>query len=250
MNMDAHHEAGPAGGLEELEQVRAFWDRYGTRITIAAAVVAIAIAGVNMVKSRSHRRVLDAAAQLAAARSAQDLEAIVSDYSGTPSAPLALLQLAKAAYDSGNYSQAMTHYETFTQRYAQHELADAAVMGAIHCREARGELAAAEAAFKAFAEAHPKHFLAAQALLGEARCLEQLGRFDEARVIFENMVATRGDSMWGDRAKDALDTLEDRREAYNNPPAVAAPAAAPFMPELVIPNTLAAPAGEPGDSGQ
>jgi tetratricopeptide (TPR) repeat protein len=111
-------------------------------------------------------------------------------------------------------------------------------VGLIHCREARGELQAAEAAFKAFAEANPSHFLAATALLGQARCLEQLGRFDDSRIIYEDMIANRGDSMWGDRAAELLETLEDRIDLYNNPPAVAAP----VMPELALPESLGAPA--------
>jgi predicted negative regulator of RcsB-dependent stress response len=239
--MEPTHEEHPEGGIEELENLKNFWGDHGTKITVVLAVVAIAVAGTNMVKSRRQGRLADASAQLGAARSAQDLEAIVADYGATPSAPLALLQLGKTAYDGGDVNQAMTHYETFTQRYAKHDLAAVAEMGLIHCREARGDLDEAEAAFKAFAAANPEHFMTAQALLGQARCLEQLGRFDDARVIFEDLIAARGDTAWGDRASEALETLEERRETYLNPPPVAAVPVMPMMPELVIPSAVTAP---------
>jgi len=229
-----HHE----GGIPELEQLKMFWAEQGTKITIVAAVIAVAVFGSNMYRSHKRGAVADGSAQLAAARSLQDLEAVVADYGSTPAAPLALLQLGKAAYDMGDYNGAMAHYERFADGYADHELASVAEVGMIHCREARGEVPAAEAAFKAFAAADPEHFLAGTAELGQARCLEQLGRFDDARIIYEDMVANRGDSMWGDRATEQLDTLEERIELYNNPPA----ASAPVMPELALPDSLGAPA--------
>ncbi len=239
MNMEAeHHDEPIEGGIPELEQIKTFWRNHGTHITIVAAVLALGVFGTKMVRSNKRRAVADASVQLAAARSAQELEAVVADYGSTPSAPLALLQLGKASYDMGNYNGAMTHYERFADRYADHELASVAEVGLIHCREARGELQAAEAAFKAFVAADPKHFLAATAQLGQGRCLEQLGRFDDARIVYEDMVANRGDSMWGDRATEQLESLEDRIEAYNNPPT----ASAPVMPELALPDSLGAPA--------
>ncbi|MDP7024144.1 MAG: tetratricopeptide repeat protein [Kiritimatiellia bacterium] len=234
-----HHGDHPEGGIPELEMVKAFWRERGTHITIVAAVIAVAVFGCNMVRSHKRRSITDASAQLAAARSIQDLEAIVADYGSTPSAPLALLQLAKTSYDMGNFSGAMMHYEGFADKYADHELASVAEVGLIHCREARGELQAAASEFKAFAEANPADFLAPTAQLGQARCLEQLGQFDDARIIYENMVADLSDdSMWGDRAAEQLETLEDRQELYLNPPPVAAPA----MPGFALPESLGAPA--------
>ncbi len=239
MTMDAeHHEEHHGGEIPELERAKAYWREHGTRITIIAAVAVVVVLGVNMVRSRKQRAVADASAQLAAARSGAELQAIVDDYASTPSAPLALLRLAKRAYDFGDYNGAMASYETFADRYSDHELASVAEVGLIHCREARGEVQAAEAEFKAFAEAHPDNFLAPTALLGQARCMEQLGRFDDARIVYENMVADRSDSVWGDRAAEMLETMDDRIDAYNNPPSVAAP----VMPELAIPESLGVPA--------
>jgi predicted negative regulator of RcsB-dependent stress response len=243
MNMDVEHpeaprEEHPEGGIPELEAVKAFWRERGTHITIVAAVIAVAVFGSNMVRSHKRRSIADASAQLAASRSTQDLEAIVADYGSTPSAPLALLQLAKASYDMGNFNGAMMHYESFVDSYAGHELASVAEVGLIHCREARGELQAAASEFKAFAEANSDDFLAPTAQLGQARCVEQLGRFDDARIIYENMVADLGDSMWSDLAAEQLETLEDRRDLYLNPPAVAAPA----MSGFALPESLGVPA--------
>jgi predicted negative regulator of RcsB-dependent stress response len=237
MNMEPAHHEQPAHGLAEIEKLKLFWDTYGTRITVVAAIVAIAVAGSNWMRSRRAQGVADASAQLSAARTVADLEAIVADYGSTPSAPLAMLQMAKAAYDGGDYNGAMTQYESFRDRYPKHAWVSVAEVGIVQCREARGEMEAAEAAFEEFAVAHPDHFLATQALLGQARCLEQLGRFDDSRVVLENVVATRGDTAWGDHAGQLLETLEDRRETYNNPPVVAAP----VMPELIIPEGFAAP---------
>ncbi len=238
-----HHERPVDDGIPELEQLKAFWRDHGTHVTIVAAVIAVAVFGTNMYRSRQQRSIADASAQLAAARTAQDLEAVVADYGSTPSAPLALLQLGKAAYDMGNYSGAMPHYQGFMDRYSDHELASVAELGVIHCREAGGDIQGAEAAFKAFADARPDHFMAPTARLGQARCMEQLGRFDDARIIYEDMVAARSDSVWGDRAAEQLEGLEERREIFNNPPAVTAPS----MQEFSLPETfdLSADEAEP-----
>lgn len=238
MNMDAdHHAKHHDGEIPELEQVKAFWRDHGTHITIAAAIVAVVVVGTNMYRSHRQGAIADASAQLAAARTVQDLEAVVANYGATPSAPLALLQLAKANYDMGHYNGAMTHYETLINDYGDHALARIATLGRLHCREAQGELQAAAAGFKTFADANPDHFLTPTARLGQARCLEQMGRFDEARVVFENVIATHGDSIWSDRAADMLDTQADRTEVYENPPA----ATMPVMPELALPDSQGAP---------
>ena len=236
MNMEPTH-VEVESGIEELQQVKAFWNDHGTKITIVAAVIAVTLGGSNLYKTHRQGRVADAAAQLTAARSAQELEALVESYGSTPSAPLAVLQLAKTAYDGEDYNRALAHYETFLDRYADHELASVARLGKIHCGEARGDWRAAEEAFRLFVAENPSHFLTGQASLGQARCLEQLGRFDDARVAYENMVAGDGESMWGDRAAEALETLADRQETYNNPP----PVAAPVMPILDIPGAITAP---------
>ncbi|NQU41546.1 MAG: tetratricopeptide repeat protein [Lentisphaerae bacterium] len=236
MNTEPTHVQTDSG-LEDIEKLQHFWNDHGTKITIVVAIIAVAIGGSNLYKRRQQGRIADASAQLAAARNAEDLEALVESYGSTPSAPLALLQLAKTAYDGGDYARAQEHYEAFGSHYARHELADVARLGLIHCREARGELQAAEEGFSAFLADNPKHFLAGQASLGQARCLEQLGRFEDARVAYENMVASEDESLWSGRAAESLEGLADREELYNNPP----PVAAPMMPVLDIPGAITAP---------
>lgn len=201
---DAHDQAAVSEN-EQLKQIA--WDQWKNWLGSTAVVVVVL---VGLMLYRSHKANEEAAANrmLGEARTVQALTAIRTQYPGTPAAPLALLQIAKSQFDSGDYLAASTSYNEFLADNAKHPMASVAELGKIHCSEAMGQTAAALAAFKAFAEKNPDSFLAAEATLGYARCLQQLGRLDEARTAYEDFLTAHPKTPWKGEIEDALKTVE------------------------------------------
>ena len=190
--------------VDDLKALRDLADRYGRQAALATGVVVVAILAAFWYRTHKQNQREEAVAQLSAARTPQDLEALVSDYGDTPVIPLALLKLAKGYFDNGNYDMALTRYTEFEEKYTDHEMLPAAGLGRVHCLEARGQLQEALAGFEAFTTLHPGHFLQPEAVLGRGRCLEQLGRHDEARTVYEDFIAANPDNGWTPRAEELL----------------------------------------------
>jgi tetratricopeptide (TPR) repeat protein len=203
-------ETEAAGYSDELEVLKASVKTHGLRVAVGVAVALVIVFGVRMYYARRAGAAADASAMLMSARSVQDLEALVEQYGKSPSAPLAMLKLAKGYFDLDNYDQAFNRYVDFLERYPEHALGGIAELGKLHCLEARGQVAEALAGFELFLSDNPQHFLEAQAVFGRARCLEQLDRMDDARIVYEDFIAANPNSGWVSRAEEMLDTMEHR----------------------------------------
>jgi predicted negative regulator of RcsB-dependent stress response len=210
--------------IQELEDLKEVARIYGARVLIVVAACVLGIGGYVFTQTNQKNKIEEASSRLGLARQMQDLEAVAAQYPSTPAAPLAVIQLAKSYYDNGDYDMALNKYMEFEQKYSKHELLPAAVMGRLHCTEARMQFQEALTGFQDFVKQYPDHSLKNFALFGQGRCLEQLGRPDEARVIYENLIAsdTNQESEWVPRAEEALSDLKRNKTAKSKP--VAGPA--------------------------
>jgi hypothetical protein len=230
MNAEAEHP-------EELEHFKEMVTRHGASIAIGAGVVLIAVVVVLFIRGRGESSERDALALLASARTITDLEAVANNYSGTPTAPLAILRLAKGYYDSGNFGLAVQKYDSFASQYAEHPFAPAAVLGKTHCIEAQGRLQEALGQYRDFVSREPEHFLMSQAVFGEGRCLESLWKLEDARIVYETFMAENPDSPWLARVEDMLAAVNrkiargDTAPAPTLQPAFGVPVA-PQLPEF------------------
>ena len=191
---------------DEIGEVKAIL-RENVKPIVAVACILIAGFAVLVVRHVRASAGIRSSEMLSSARSVQDLEMVIARHPSTLAAPLALLRLAKAHFDSGNYEVALNKYDEFKLKFPEHQMADAADLGKIHCMEARGQLAEALTAFTTFVRGHPDHFLRPQALFGQARCLQQLGRLREARTLYEDFIAKNPGSVWLSRAEESLRTV-------------------------------------------
>jgi tetratricopeptide (TPR) repeat protein len=217
MNTETTTTQQPEAPAHDLQHAIDFFKRYGHHCSIALSVVLLAVIGFQIHAASGRKAVRTAAEKLASVKTLQELDALVADYPKAPTTPLALLRLAKAHFDGGNYDAALAKYTEFSLKYGTHPLADGAEMGRIHCMEARGQFNEAASAFAAFVAAHPNHFLAPQAMFGQGRCLEQLGRDSEAKILYEDFIAAHPDSEWRSRAEEALALAKSRLAGVKNP---------------------------------
>lgn len=222
---------------DEIEQVREWLRVHGARSVVLFLALAIVLGASVMYRSRQKAMVDEAAFQLGMARQVQDLETVAAQYSSTPSAPLAVLTLAKTYYDNGDFDRALNKYLEFTQNYPKNELLPAALLGQYHCMEARLQFREALAGFEEFPKKYPDHFLRKFATFGKARCLEQLGQREDARVVYENFIASEKEGDWIPRAEEALADLKRSQISAKKPlpvfdPTTIAPTSAPSLLDL------------------
>ncbi len=207
--------------VQELKDLKSFLQEHGVPVAIGVCLFVAACLALAYRYNKQEEIKQESSKKLFNAQSPQDLNFIVEQQSSAPAAPLALLKLAKASFDSGNYDVAMSKYNDFKMKYPNHELAGVAELGIIHCTEARGQWDEAATAFSNFIMKNPKHFLTSEAIFGQARCLEQLGRYKEAKALYEDFITAHQQSGWLPRAKELLDAATKNAREGAKPPTAA-----------------------------
>ena len=84
-----------------------------------------------------------------------------------------------------------------------------------HCAEAQGRTQEALYKFKSFANEHPDHFLIVQASFGQGRCLEILSQLENARDLYEAMLANDTSAIWNTRINDFLNRINKKIDKMN-----------------------------------
>jgi predicted negative regulator of RcsB-dependent stress response len=190
----------------EVPQVLQFIKKYGYQIGIGIMVVAVALMAANAIRARQANKRIAAETLRTSAVSTDQISEVLDQYSSTPSAPLALLTLARDAFNEGNVFQARAHYEQFLADYKKHELTPVAQFGLASCSEADGDFDGAIEQFKALTE-DQRSFLRPAAIIGLARSLEQAGKPDDARVVLEDYVTEGPSAAWTSDVELALAKL-------------------------------------------
>lgn len=117
---------------ETIDDLKAWWKRWGNQITTAILVVAIALAGVQGWRWWKHSRAEQAAALYAGLSAAvrgndlakaKDAVAQLEDkYSGTGYAPRAAMVLARMLFDAGDKAGARTQLQWALEQASEDEL--------------------------------------------------------------------------------------------------------------------------------
>lgn len=218
MNTEKHSTVSP-GGTKVKSSMSLFLETHGIPVGTAARIAVgvgtlmlVCLVAVFLVWRRSQAARIDAEASrgLLTARTQANLESLMERCSASPLAPLIMLKQAQTQYSDGNYELSMNTCERFLKQYPKHELAPAAELGLVFCREAfPGGAEDAQKGFAAFIAKNPSSFLVNEAIFGRARCLEQLGRNEEARQVYEDFkVAHPTENVWQDRADAGLRLVE------------------------------------------
>jgi len=184
------------------------------KYAVPTTIVILAVCGFFLfdryLKSSKASREAKASTALMNAMSADDYQDILDDYGSTSSAPLAMMQLAKARFSDGNYDAAQELYNQFLKKYGKHEMALEAELNAVTCREAKGEYSEAHLLYGDFASKHSDSYLAPVAMLGQARCLEAMGNDAEAKRAYEDLIVAYPGSSWSDLAQIRMSVIESK----------------------------------------
>lgn len=197
---DAAHEGWTS--LGEL------WRAYGQRVAIAVLIGAIAYLVYVGALTLRRQRAAAASAALAAAKTPEQLQEVISRYGRTPSGPPAMLTLASLRYQAGAYDVALSLYDSFLKSYPAHPMAPAAEVGRLHALEGLGRTAEALEGYARFIANHGDHYLLPLAVFGHARCLSQLNRRAEARTTLEDFLVSGAEEPWKSEAEMMIARLQ------------------------------------------
>ncbi len=193
----------------EVKEVLGFLKRYGKLIGAGILAAALTVIGSRLYANHKATMMAKAEKALMAAQTPQELEDLVNEYSSTPTAPIALLDLAKTYFNGGDTEKARAQYKRFLKKYKKHEMEPVAELGLAYCTEADGNFDDAATQFSDFAKKHSTSYLHPQAILSVARCMQQANRTDEARIVLEDFLAENGDSAWAGTAQNELQSINE-----------------------------------------
>lgn len=198
--------------LEEAE-VKEFLNliiKYAKPVVITIVIICAFFLTNSFFRNNRLQKESRADTALMQANTAADFQAVLDDFGATPSAPLAMMELARKKFNAGEIDEADALYGKFLKKYKKHEMAPQARLNQITCIESKGEPQDAANQFGAFATEHNTTLLAPVALLSQARCLEELSKFDEAKQAYEDLIINHPNSNWTQDAERRLKMIQSK----------------------------------------
>ncbi len=195
---------------QEVKEVLNFITKYAKPTAIFVIAVCAFFLVNRFFKSSRLQKEIKADSALLQASSASDYQAILDDYGSTPSAPLALMGVARQTFHAGQYAGADALYGKFVKKYGNHEMAVQAEFNQITCREAQGQIGDAHLLYGEFVKKHKDSYLAPLAMISQARCLESLSLLADAKQVYEDLVFSYPGSSWAQMAEANLTVVESK----------------------------------------
>ncbi len=197
---------------QEVKEVLVFFRKYAKPAAIAIAAICAIILVDKFFKARRFKEGAAADTALMEARDTGDLQRVVDEYASTPTAPLALMELARRKFNTGQFNEAEKLYTRFTKKYGGHELAAQAELNLISCKEVKGQFGEAHLLYGEFAKKHDGAFPVPSAKMGQARCLEALGELDEAQIAYEDLIVNYPETTWAQIAEANLKMILAKKQ--------------------------------------
>jgi TolA-binding protein len=205
------------------------WYRFRREIAIGFVILLLAAAGWGAFRFYSTKRENDAAAQLAAANTADDLRRVISQFDGTPAGGSAYLMLANRQRGEGQFAEASKTLQEFIDKNPKHELVPAAKITMAANLESLKKTDEALSLYQQIAATYPRSFTAPLALISQVPLLKEKHQPEAARRACETIVSQYPDSFWAGEAARELRTLKPAVTSSPTPvaPGLIPPAAPP-----------------------
>lgn len=227
-----------------------FWLRFQKEIAAALIVAVLAMVGFAGYRFYQNRHDASAAELLGNAKTADDYQAVISRYPGTPAGGSAYLLLAEKQRSEKKFAEANATLQTFIEKNPEHELVPTAQLTMASNLEAMGKTDEALAIYQQVAARYSNSFVAPLAMVSEVPLLKAKNRIDDARRICEEvltkyrMPGQPTDSAARDDRMESIWTVEAMRHLRSmKPPEQPKPAPAAAAP--AVPPMIAAPSAAP-----
>ncbi|RMD91761.1 MAG: outer membrane protein assembly factor BamD [Calditrichaeota bacterium] len=130
------------------------------------------------------------------------LSALTSDFSGTKSAGMGTLYLAKAYMAKKQYDLAEQNFKKYLDDYGDDPiLSVSAAIGVAVTYDERGNYQKAAELYEQAAQKYKKSFKAPEMLLSAARCYKLAGKIEDARRVLNLLLKEHADSQYATDAK-------------------------------------------------
>jgi tetratricopeptide (TPR) repeat protein len=211
------------------DAIHNFFARNKVAIVTLCFVLVFAAVALSVWRVQRDERINRSEVKLAEARSPEALEAVAREYSGTPAALLALLQLGGMYFDMQQWEKSSVAYQAILSQYRESSFAPSAAIGLAAILEAKGQNAEAVAAYRKAASDYPNAFQCPQALFSAARILEITGQLKEARQAYEDLASRFPNSPWKGESSGRLEKINSQlqKTAAIQAPVSSAPPALP-----------------------
>lgn len=210
-----------------------FWYRFRREIAIGFVILLFAAAGWGAFRFYSTKRDNDAAAQLAAATTADDFKKVISQFGGTPAGGSACLMLADKQRGDRQFAEANKTLQDFVDKNPKHELVPSAKISMAANLESLGKSDEAMSLYQQITATYPRSFTAPLALISQVPLLKEKHQPEAARRACETIVSQYGDSFWAGEATRELRTL---KPVATTSPVPGVPSAVPSAAPAVSPS--------------
>lgn len=239
-----HAEAAP---IEELENLKDFWSKYGSRICLVLLAFVALFFGVSWYNQKQEQERISELIAFnqdfkfdfgVVEKKVGELEILASTDETSNINAIAMAYLGAAYNNSGRYAEAIEIYENFLTKYEDHELVAHVTYSLAVAYENQNDF---EKAISYFTTLEGFDVFKQDAQLGNIRCLILCGKKDEAKNSLDVFIADNAGQISVNRAETLLNamdrlknpdkedlseffstpTLEDSADALENSPAEA-----------------------------
>jgi TolA-binding protein len=191
-----------------FDRVHDFFNRYRALIAVFSVGLILAAVGFTAWQMQEDKRVEQARARFAAARSTEALQSVVQDFPSTEAALLANMALGDLYFQQSQWDKATASYQRVIDQFPGSVLTPSAEMGIAAIAEATDKAAEALKKYKNVALFFPKSFQAPQAQFAAGLLLEGDGKYQEARECYEDVVNRHSKSAWKNEAMSRLQKID------------------------------------------
>jgi predicted negative regulator of RcsB-dependent stress response len=165
-----------------------FLEKHFKKLLIGVGVVAVAVAAVLVHRQRSEEQRVREGQAFAAAVSVEDYRKVIANYPGTAAAGSAQFMLAQLA-EKNSPAEAIGELERFLADYPDHPLRDHAAFRAAVLMIAKGDTEGGIGKLDSFLRNYSDSEVSPVARIRKGDALAALGRTDEARKVYEDLIA-------------------------------------------------------------
>jgi tetratricopeptide (TPR) repeat protein len=204
---------------ESLLVAAEYVKRHATEVAAVSVAIVIVIVGFAFISQSRAKSEREAGLMLSSVHGAlyggqfqqaeQGYNELIKRYGSTSAAKEALVSLGNLKFRQGQYDEARQFYARCAKSGSSNALImNSAIGGEAACAEQKGDFAAAGDTYLSFARKYPKEqFLASEALLAAGRCYVSARLPGKARVAFQTVVDSYGQTQSAAQAKTQLAML-------------------------------------------
>jgi tetratricopeptide (TPR) repeat protein len=180
----------PPTGFDPL----VFWIRYKNSVVLLSGLLVVGLVVFGISEFAQRREAKSAADLFGSAKTVEEYKNVAVRYPRSPVATNAILLLAEELRNEGKYEEALEALKKQAEQKAAHPLISGVWNSIAMTQEAQGKEDEALTTYQKVSTTYPTSFSAPVALLAQARIQKAKGQNQEAGRLYDQIIASFGDS--------------------------------------------------------